>query len=301
MNTQQTSSASTGLHAPAANVTTTNTNTSVTANATSSTNTCAAANSTASTSVNTSATEQGNRDNTLNVTGPLHSGRSLSQGVDLKINSKIWAEEYLDLGQLLFKSKIAKLQAVQGEDNSISFVQKEEKSYFKSMQQWTTAFHVFVAIYCEKIPMESPGLMKYMATIQKLSEDVGTKAALHYDEQFRLWRSENPNIMPWGKLNQELHSEALQMGLKSRLNADPTLKKQNQLFRAQQSKKGVCFSWNNNAGKCLRPNCNFQHVCRNCHGPHPRKLCKASSDTQKSNVQQRSKSEPASAKNDKSK
>lgn len=58
--------------------------------------------------------------------------------------------------------------------------------------------------------------MKYIATIKKL--DVGHKAAFYYDEQFRMWRAENPAQMPWEKINAELHMEALQVGLKSRLD-----------------------------------------------------------------------------------
>ena len=130
--------------------------------------------------------------NTLNITGPLQAGRPLSQTVDLKIKSKIWANEYIQLGSLLFKNTQQKLQAFQGEDNQITFTQKEQKYFFKGFQQWLNAFQVFVAVYCEKFPTQSPALMKYMATIQKLSTDVGDKAAYHYDEQFRMWRADNP-------------------------------------------------------------------------------------------------------------
>lgn len=60
-----------------------------------------------------------------NVRGPLHSGHQLGQGIDVKVKSKIWAEEYIPLGSLIFKQSSAKLEAVQGKDNSFTFQQKE--------------------------------------------------------------------------------------------------------------------------------------------------------------------------------
>lgn len=88
------------------------------------------------------------------------------------------------------------------------------------------AFHIFVAVYCEKSSAQAPCLMDYIATIQKLSNDVGDKAAFYYDEQFRMWRAENPAQMPWEKINAELHMEALQVGLKSRLDGQEKTSKQ---------------------------------------------------------------------------
>ncbi|XP_062593377.1 uncharacterized protein LOC134254853 [Saccostrea cucullata] len=155
--------------------------------------------------------------NTLNTTGPLHSGRPLVQSVDKKLKAKIWAEEYVQLGALLFKNPYSKLEAVQGENNEITFQHKEQKFYIKSITQWINAFHIFVSIYCEKFPNQSSNMMKYMAIVQKLNADVGEKAALHYDEQFRLWRADNPTLMPWQQINQELNAEALQLGLKTKI------------------------------------------------------------------------------------
>lgn len=59
--------------------------------------------------------------NLRNVTGPLHAGRPLGQGIDVKVKSKSWAEEYIPLGSLIFKQSSAKLEAVQGKDNSLLF------------------------------------------------------------------------------------------------------------------------------------------------------------------------------------
>jgi len=117
--------------------------------------------------------------NNINITGPLHSGRPLGQGIDPKIKAKIWAEEYVQLGSLLYKQTHSRLEAVQDSDNNISFLQREQKFDIKSFQQWVNAFHIFVSIYCQKYPHQSSNLMKYMAIINKLCTDVGEKAALY--------------------------------------------------------------------------------------------------------------------------
>lgn len=133
------------------------------------------------------------------------------------------------------------------------------------------AFHIFVAVYCEKCPAKAPCLMKYIATIQKLSNDVGDKAAFYYDEQFRMWRAENPAQMPWEKINAELHMEALQVGLKSRLDGQEKTSKQKsfqqQPFRGKS--KQPCFSYNNN--NCTRPSCEYAQICTNVLESIPRK------------------------------
>ena len=59
--------------------------------------------------------------NFLNLTGPLHARRPLTLTGNIKIKGKIWAEEFIQLGFLLFKSSQPKLQAIQGEDNQITF------------------------------------------------------------------------------------------------------------------------------------------------------------------------------------
>ncbi|XP_062622107.1 uncharacterized protein LOC134283613 isoform X3 [Saccostrea cucullata] len=231
-----------------------------------------------------SSTTEGNKNK---GTGPLHIGRPLGQGIDTKIKAKIWAEEFIQLGCLVFKQPYAKLEAVQASDNSVTFLQKEHKYFFKSLQQWTGAFHVFVAIYCEKFPEQAPNLMKYMATVQKLSSDVGERAAFHYDEQFRKWRAENLDQMPWEKINSELHSEALQIGLKSKLfqtEGKTSRPKQNQQqpFRIKNNKK-PCFSFNNNAGQCARSNCEYAHICSKCFGDHNKKDCRLPDNNKKPN------------------
>lgn len=71
--------------------------------------------------------------------------------------------------------------------------------------------------------------------------------------------------MPWQQINEEVHSEALQISLKSKMHTwekssttsiiytHQSINKQ-QPFRAITHDKSPCFSFNDNAGNCLRTN-----------------------------------------------
>ena len=115
----------------------------------------------------------------------------LSSRVPDKIQSKIWANEYINLRTLLsslpgdpkynftVKSSGSNLPVV-----SLEAVQNSKR--ITSIDPWTTAFQVFVAVYTIRFPDSAPGLMKYSATVRDLA---AKNAHWHYyDENFRYLR-----------------------------------------------------------------------------------------------------------------
>ena len=44
------------------------------------------------------------------------------------------------------------------------------------IEQWTTAFQIFMAIYIEKNPQEAPLLLKYVSVIRKIAATNGDAA-----------------------------------------------------------------------------------------------------------------------------
>ena len=70
----------------------------------------------------------------------------------------------------------------------------------KNIEQWTNAFLVFVAIYCEKLPSQAPSLMKYMSIVRELVSRSGNWR--FYDESFRKLREVDP--LPWGRTHSEI-------------------------------------------------------------------------------------------------
>ena len=97
--------------------------------------------------------------------------RPLSTGIDAKIKAKIWANEYVEFESLMStKQKDQNHLTLVEQDGSVSFVKAKSNNFkFNSINQWNNAFHIYVAIYCEKHPMQSTKLMKYAATISTLA------------------------------------------------------------------------------------------------------------------------------------
>ena len=66
-----------------------------------------------------------------------------------------------------------------------------------TIDQWTSAFQIFVAIYTVRFPETAPALMKYSATVR----DLAAKNAhwRYYDENFRYLRQKS--LFPWGEIH----------------------------------------------------------------------------------------------------
>ncbi|XP_060578626.1 uncharacterized protein LOC132735666 [Ruditapes philippinarum] len=202
---------------------------------------------------------------------------TISMHVEQKTRSKIWADEYIDLGLLLPASAMdsaddsCQLRMVES-TSGLMLIRKPQQKTILSLPRWFSAFHCFVSIYTEKFPHAAPALMQYTETIRKLGQRAGDEAALFYDKTFRQLRQTDPTLV-FSSLHTDTYTEALAMGLtqqKKSFNLKPF-----QAFRSQGSPQAgmPCYSFNNNNGKCTRPRCPFKHVCQRCYGPHSKKSC----------------------------
>ena len=81
---------------------------------------------------------------------------------------------------------LPKLQNQDSKANNSLFIHTPDK--------WTTAFIVFVAIYSEQIPNQTPGLMKHMEIVRELGSR-GGNAWKTYDEN-RISGNTDTNIQP---------------------------------------------------------------------------------------------------------
>lgn len=190
-------------------------------------------------------------------------------GVDMKIKTKILANEYIKLATLIPKSSFEqepKFKSVE-KDGQLIFIKSNDTSQIKTIAQWMEAFHVFVAIYCIKYPDEVGQLMTYAQIIQGIAKSCGDEAAISYDEKFRQWRQVAPRACPWDTKNSELFHDAMVQGFEAKTK----LKKQP--FRATPSKQKYCFTFNN-TGSCNRGNsCPYAHICQYCSNKHSRLHC----------------------------
>lgn len=196
-------------------------------------------------------------------------GIPLGATVPMKIKNKIWNNEFIEIKTLLPNHKEDPL--------SVSIVpgaitlQQTSKKIPLSLNQWTTCFHIFMAIYIEKKSDEASHLLKYCEFIRELSYDHGDSAWRFYDESFR--RLRETHSAPWQQPIEELRGKAISLNIKSRLNVSNFGSRQNKpkqhSFRA---KERTCFSFNR--GETCSNTCDYKHACAFCKsGSHNKLSC----------------------------
>ena len=131
-----------------------------------------------------------------------------------KIQSKIWANEYIDLGTLLHRTSPSDykynfvVQTTQSNDRPVISLEPAQKAKrIIAIDQWITAFQTFVAIYTVRFPKDAPALMKYSETVR----DLAAKNAhwRYYDENSRFLRQKT--LFPWDQIHWELWLQAHHM------------------------------------------------------------------------------------------
>ena len=73
--------------------------------------------------------------------------------------------------------------------------------------EWTDGFHIYMAIYLQKFPDQSPHMLKYMLIIKDLYEDKVNDGWRYYDQQFRNLRKSH--MPPLQKPIDELYNKAV--------------------------------------------------------------------------------------------
>ena len=139
---------------------------------------------------------------------------SLSSRVSSKVKAKIWSNEYLDFGTLLsFSPNNQKyslsLASSDGETTRphLTLEPSQPVKKIQTINQWLSAFNIFVAIYSEKLPTDTPKLMKYCEIVRDIAAKPGDW--LYYDEQFRFIRQSAPAQYPWDAIHWELWLKAV--------------------------------------------------------------------------------------------
>ena len=145
-----------------------------------------------------------------------------------------------------------------------TFEPVENPKKVSSINDWVSAFHMFVAIYCVKFPNETPTLIKFCETVR----DIATRGG----EQFCYIRQANPRQYPWDIVHWELWHGAVTF----RANHSPFQSgKPNARYKGKQSMaNGVC--WTFSAGR----HCTvyrYEHKYHKCAGKHTGAQCQSTS------------------------
>ena len=201
---------------------------------------------------------------------------ALGSRVSPKLRAKIWANEFIEFGALLSSSPNHDIYSVCLTPSSSSSSQprltlepRQPSKKIHTFLQWLAAFNIFVAIFSEKFPNETPRLMKYSEIVRDISSKPGDW--YFYDEQFRYIRQSAPDKYPWDTVHWELWIKAVInfCAKAAQLKADMSSPR----TRSRQSfPKGTC--WLFHAGKYCG-GCKFEHSCFKCGANHPASQCSA--------------------------
>lgn len=187
----------------------------------------------------------------------------LGENVSEQVKTKIIEGKYVDLGCLLKRgSQENGEQRVYIKNGQLTTkVNPSEK--MATIERWTDAFIVFIAIYGSAHPAKVPELLKYMDSVRLAAKRCHGLGWKDYDEQFRLRKGTNPESS-WAKLDDELWLLYININDRS------------QGFHYQglgtARSSGKCFDFNNK-GSCFKHPCAYLHLCLKCSGEHPSIMC----------------------------
>ena len=199
---------------------------------------------------------------------------SLASRVSAKLKAKIWANEYVDFGSLLFSSpqdegKYSLSMTPSGSSNhpQVTLEPRHPTKRIHNIQQWVSAFNIFVSVYTERFKSDTPQLMKYCEVVRDLALKPGDW--LWYDEQFRFIRQSDPQKFPWDQIHWELWLRASTTFRRQQPFTNQPHSQPRQRFRPFFP-KGTCWAFQ--AGKHCS-GCQFEHVCYKCGAKHAGSQC----------------------------
>ena len=203
-----------------------------------------------------------------------------------KLKNKIVSGEYIDLYLLVNPSMNEDTELNTGLDSQhpSSKINNQRSKLIQNIQSWTTAMHVYAAIYLPAHLNEVAALLQYIEFIRKMSK-YGGFGWRDYDEVFR--RSRQYDQINWDTplINQYIAaiSNTPNSRFNFRSNQGPSqgFRNQQQNFRPNSKSSaafsgkipnGFCIGYHK-YGECRSSNCKYSHRCFTCKGQHSQSRC----------------------------
>ncbi|VDH91302.1 Hypothetical predicted protein [Mytilus galloprovincialis] len=192
---------------------------------------------------------------------------NIAFNVSQSIREKIMKSEFIDLGILLANNTQQATQKLVFRGGEFIVQTENLQNKIGSIDQWTSAFIIFVSVYCTVHSGRLQELLKYMSVVRlgakKNPNNLGWKL---YDEQFRLRKALDP-ASSWAIVDSELW--LLYMADSSGTQNLEVVSSGYNTFSANRNvnKKSKCYAFNYN-GKCFNSFCQYSHACIQCHGVH---------------------------------
>lgn len=195
--------------------------------------------------------------------------------VSTALRQRIHDGKYVELGLLLdaadkiSEGNAASFQLVNGALRPISRPPRPILTF----GAWCIAFSRFAGVYVEAHPGAAGGLLAHLRQVGQLTGSGLGLAWKEYDESFRRARETAPHLHPWGvpATSSALWLQAVARGIGGAARPGPSAPRP-----ASAGRFRPCFAFNSPKGCTSRP-CQYQHLCRACHGSHPLSRCSQSS------------------------
>ena len=126
----------------------------------------------------------------------------LESRVSDRVKAKIWAN-FASLLSVAPEESKYRLSVTHSHDQpSLCLEHVKPKRGGLSIDQWVTAFNVFVAVYTISVPNAISSLMKYCEVVRDIAAKQGNWR--YYDRQFRFLHQSKPDRYPWDNVAWEL-------------------------------------------------------------------------------------------------
>ena len=197
----------------------------------------------------------------------ISSAVPLASRVPERIRNKIWANEFIDFSHLLITYKddhnyTFQLQSNENGQQVLSMVPNHKRPTIQTIEQWTTAFQIFVSIFTQRFPQDSPALMKYGSVVRDLAAQSANWR--FYDDNFCQLRQEQQ--ISWDNIHSKLWLRAHYQPQKLNGSNRGGQGRYRSTWATANFPKGFCWKFHNGT-HCN--GCAFKHHCFKCGNNHP--------------------------------
>jgi hypothetical protein len=154
------------------------------------------------------------------------------------------------------------------------FVKQKVNSQL-SIEDWTSAYAVFMSVMLEKYHTPTQELIKYMRDIRIAADK--SPGWQKYDEQYRLKKQSDPQSS-WGIINSELwllYTSNPYQSQKSNLSQNQATEANYNTQNYSGAPQHIMYCNSFNSGRLCRfsHNCRYAHRCNKCGEGHPAVEC----------------------------
>ncbi|KAK3753047.1 hypothetical protein QZH41_010019 [Actinostola sp. cb2023] len=190
----------------------------------------------------------------------------------------IQSGEFFDLSKLLPKN--LSLYNVNDDenltlslDNSVIKVVKRRATTaaITEIEQWTTAFTVYMSVFTVKYPLRAQELLQYVTLVRYAARVHTGMGWAIYDHKFRQKSGLDKSVL-WSTIDQHLWLTIFTVAPSVLREEYPLFKQGPHSSVPSGGVKGTCHKFNR-TGFCDKSSCQYRHTCSKCGGSHPECEC----------------------------